>query len=399
MGYRRAVVRRCVSVGHRVTLTVGINLLWLVPGVVGGSENYATGLLEPLIARDDVLVVAFGLPDFVRQYPELAAAAHTVVPPMPSGRHVVRRVLVENAWLPRHLRSQRVDLVHHLGGIVPPRSRVPAVVTLHDLQYLAYPAYFSSVKRRYLAATQARSLTRAARVMAVSEFTRAQAIEAFDLDADKVTVVPPVVRPLPTVSPARRIVLLRDLGLRGEFIVYPAAMYPHKNHGVLLKAFAEVVKSHDVTLVLTGSVGAGAWGSAHSTKAEIAELATRLGIERRLRIPGYVTTEQLAALYAGAAMLTFPSRFEGFGIPVVEAMAAGCPVVVADATALPDLVGDAGILIDPDDVAGWARVISSLLTDDVKRRELVAAGRARAASLAAVDPVQHLVEVYRQAVA
>jgi glycosyltransferase involved in cell wall biosynthesis len=168
---------------------------------------------------------------------------------------------------------------------------------------------------------------------------------------------------------------------------------------VLLKAFAEVVKSHDVTLVLTGSVGAGAWGSAHSTKAEIAELATRLGIERRLRIPGYVTTEQLAALYAGAAMLTFPSRFEGFGIPVVEAMAAGCPVVVADATALPDLVGDAGILIDPDDVAGWARVISSLLTDDVKRRELVAAGRARAASLAAADPVQHLVEVYRQAVA
>src|SRR5450432_4660903 len=175
MGYRRAVVRRCVSVGHRVTLTVGINLLWLVPGVVGGSENYATGLLEPLIARDDVLVVAFGLPDFVRQYPELAAAAHTVVPPMPSGRHVIRRVLIENAWLPRHLRAQKADLVHHLGGIVPPGCRVPSVVTLHDLQYLAYPEYFSAAKRRYLSLMQARSLERAAIVMAVSEFTKTQA--------------------------------------------------------------------------------------------------------------------------------------------------------------------------------------------------------------------------------
>src|SRR5450432_1880375 len=176
-------------------------------------------------------------------------------------------------------------------------------------------------------------------------------------------------------------------------------MYPHKNHGVLLKAFAEVVKSHDVTLVLTGSVGAGAWGSAHSTKAEVTELATRLGIERRLRMPGYVTTEQLAALYTSAAMLTFPSRFEGFGIPVVEAMATGCPVVVADATALPALVGDAGILVDPDDVSGWARAISGLLTTNNERKELADVGRERAALLAATDSAQQLVDVYRRAVA
>ena len=382
-----------------MALTVGINLLWLVPGVVGGSESYATGLLERLVERDDVNVVAFGLPDFVRQYPALATAAHTVVSPLPSGRHVIRRVLVENAWLPRQLRAQKVDLVHHLGGIVPPGCRVASVVTLHDLQYLAYPEYFSAAKRRYLSVLQARSLERAAVVMAVSEFTRGQAIEAFNLDAAKVVVVPPVMRPLPSVATARRAELLRDLGLRGEFIMYPAAMYPHKNHAVLLKAFADVVKTHDVTLVLTGAVGAGAWGSAHSTKTELGELATRLGIERRLRLPGYVTAEQLGALYGGAAMLAFPSRFEGFGFPIVEAMAAGCPVVAADATALPDLVGDAGILVDPDDVGGWARAIASVLTDGKERRELVDAGRERAATLAATDSAQQLVDVYRRAVA
>jgi glycosyltransferase involved in cell wall biosynthesis len=377
-----------------MTLTVGLNLLWLVPGIVGGSEGYATGLLAPLVERDDVHVIAFGLPGFVKDHPQMAAAAHTVVPPIPEGRHVVRRVVIENAWLPRQLRAQKVDLVHHLGGIVPPGCRVRAVVTLHDLQYLSYPAYFTAVKRRYLALTQGRSLKRAEVVTAVSEFTRTQAIEAFDLDAAKVVVVPPVVRPMPAVPDSRRAELLAELGVHGAYILYPAATYPHKNHAVLLEAFAQVVKTHDVSLVLTGAVGAGSWGSAHSTRSEVADLVARLGIDERVRMLGYLTSEQLAALYAGAKILAFPSRFEGFGIPIVEAMAAGCPVVAADATALPSLVGDAGVLVDPDDVSGWARAISDLLADDAARQRLSDAGRARATVLAAVDPVQLLVDVY-----
>ncbi len=377
-----------------MTLTVGLNLLWLVPGVVGGSEGYATGLLDPLTKRDDVEVVAFGLPGFVKTYPQLAAAAHTVVPPMPEGRHVLRRVLIENAWLPRHLRAQKVDLVHHLGGIVPPGCRVPAVVTLHDLQYLSYPAYFSAAKRRYLAMTQGRSLKRAEVVTAVSEFTRTQAIEAFNLDEAKVVVIPPVVRRMPAVSDDRRRELLAELGVHAPYILYPAATYPHKNHAMLLEAFAAVTKTEDVSLVLTGAVGAGAWGSAHSTRADLADLTARLGIDDQVKSLGYVTSEQLTALYAGAQMLAFPSRFEGFGIPILEAMAAGCPVVAANATALPALVGDAGVLVDPDDGPGWARAMSDLLADDAARQRLSDAGRARAAELAAIDPVQLLVDVY-----
>ncbi|HEY3923206.1 MAG TPA: glycosyltransferase family 1 protein [Acidothermaceae bacterium] len=377
-----------------MTLTVGLNLLWLVPGVVGGSEGYATGLLDPLTKRDGVDVIAFGLPGFVKAYPQLAAAAHTVVPPIPEGRHVLRRVAIENAWLPRHLRAQKVDLVHHLGGIVPPGCRVPAVVTLHDLQYLSYPAYFSAAKRRYLAMTQGRSLKRAEVVTTVSDFTRTQAIEAFDLDASKVVVVPPVVRAMPAVSDDRRAELLAEVGVHEPYILYPAATYPHKNHAMLLEAFATVAKTEDVSLVLTGAGGAGAWGSAHSTSADLADLVARLGIDDHVKALGYVTSEQLAALYAGASMLAFPSRFEGFGIPVLEAMAAGCPVVAADATALPSLVGDAGVLVDPDDGPGWARAMSDLLADDAARQRLSDAGRARAAELAAIDPVQLLVDVY-----
>lgn len=377
-----------------MTLTVGLNLLWLVPRVVGGSEGYATGLLDPLTKRDDVDVIAFGLPGFVKQYPQLAAAARTVVPPMPEGRHVLRRVLIENAWLPRHLRAQKVDLVHHLGGIVPPGCRVPAVVTLHDLQYLSYPEYFSAAKRRYLSMTQGRSLKRAKVVTTVSDFTRTQAIKAFDLHPSKVVVVPPVVRSMPAVSGHRRIELLAELGVQAPFILYPAATYPHKNHATLLEAFATVAKTENVTLVLTGAVGAGAWGSAHSTGAELADLMARLNIENHVKALGYVTSEQLAALYASASLLAFPSRFEGFGLPVLEAMAAGCPVVAANATALPSLVGDAAVLVDPDDGPGWARAMSDLLADPAARQRLSDAGRARAAELAALDPVQLLVDVY-----
>ena len=138
-------------------------------------------------------------------------------------------------------------------------------------------------------------------------------------------------------------------------------------------------------------------GSAHSTQRAIAEDAVRLGIERRLRMPGYVTTDQLAALYGGASMLAFPSRFEGFGLPVVEAMSAGCAVIAADATALPQVVGDAGLLIDPDDDVAWGQAMAGLLADPKTRRKLADAGLARAAELAAVDPADHLVEIYAAA--
>lgn len=375
---------------------VGVNLLWLVPGVVGGSEGYAVGLLSELVKRDDVEISAYALPSFAVRYPELAAAAHTVIAPLPGGRHVVRRVLIENSWLPRQFREQRVDVTHHLGGLLP-RCPAPAVVTLHDLQYLAYPEYFSAPKRRYLQLSQGRSLHRAAFVAAISDFTRDDAIRAFHLDPAKVVVVPPVVTPMHIPDDAAR--LRADLGVTGDFVLYPAAAYPHKNHETLLRAFASAAAGRDVSLVLTGATGAGAWGSAHSTAARVSQLAAELGVADRVRPLGHVSSDQLAALYSGATALAFPSRFEGFGLPVAEAMSAGCPVIAANAAALPALVGDGGVLVNPDDVEGWARELARVIDDHVVREKLADAGRARFAELAAADTVDRLVDVYRKAVA
>jgi alpha-1,3-rhamnosyl/mannosyltransferase len=375
-------------------LRVGINLLWLVPGVVGGSEGYAVNLLSKLVERDDIEVSAFALPSFASAYPELAAAAHSVIAPLPGGRHVLRRVMVENAWLPRQFVEQRLDVAHHLGGLLP-RCPVPAVVTLHDLQYRAYPEYFSAAKRRYLSFSQGRSLRRAAVVAAISEYTRGDAIRAFDLDPAKVVVIPPVVAPVQVPDDAAR--LRADLGLTRDFVLYPAAAYPHKNHETLLRAFARVADGRDVDLVLTGATGAGAWGSAHSTAPVITALTSELGLGDRVRALGYVSAAQLAALYAGALALVFPSRFEGFGLPVAEAMSVGCPVIVAKATALPALVGDGGVLVGADDADGWAREIARVIDDPVVRERLAAAGRARFAESAGADSVERLVDVYRKA--
>jgi glycosyltransferase involved in cell wall biosynthesis len=380
-----------------MTLRIGVNLLWLVPGVVGGSENYAVNLLDRLVQRDDVDVTAFALPSFVDAYPELASRMHTTTAPLTGGRQVVRRVGIENAWLPRKIRAALLDVTHHLGGVIPPLCRGTSAVTVHDLQYLAYPEYFSEAKRRYLGATQGPSLKHADAVMAISDFTRRDILEHFDIDESKVVVSPPVVSEAAPVSETVRHGVRESLDLQGDFVLYPAATYPHKNHLTLVRAFAAVAADHDVSLVLTGATGAGAWGSALSTAGQIAALADELGVGDRVRMLGYLPREQLLALYAEATMLAFPSRFEGFGLPVVEAMAAGCPVLAADATALPELVEGAGLLIEPDDVSEWTRQIGRVLGKPTRRAELSAAGRKRATELALRDRTAPLVTGYRRA--
>jgi glycosyltransferase involved in cell wall biosynthesis len=279
--------------------------------------------------------------------------------------------------------------------VIPALCRGRAAVTVHDLQYLAYPEYFSAAKRRYLEATQGPSLRRADIVMAISEFTRADILSRFDIDETKVVVVPPAVEIGPASTIAERLAVRESLGLQDDFIIYPAATYPHKNHLTLLRAFARVAAGREITLVLTGATGAGAWGSAISTGSEIESLAIELGIAEKVRLLGFLPRPQLLALYAEATMLAFPSRYEGFGLPVVESMAAGCPVLAADAAALPELVHGGGLLIDPDDIDAWAQQMERVLDDASLRGELITAGRWRIEELLASDPIEPLLAGYR----
>lgn len=367
--------------------TVGINLLWLVPGEVGGSEESTLASVRALAARTDLDVDLrlFALEPLVAAHPDVAAALPTDVLPI-SGRARWGRITAETTWLAA--RTRGLDLVHHAGGTAPPRRAAPYVLTLHDLQPLERRATHGALKRAYLGAAVPRSV-RGARLTAVpSEFVRQSVLSRFGTDPDRVVVVPHGVGALDRPTPAD--VLTARYRLDGPVVLYPAITYPHKNHAVLVEAFARVVDDHPAALlVLPGGRG--------SEEDRVRDQVDGLGLRDRVRRTGRISAADVAGLYAAAAVVAVPSRYEGFGLPAVEAMAYGAAVVAADATALPEVVGEAGLLVDPDDVEAWAAAIGGLLDSPAERGRLRSEGRARAGRYTWSANATALAELYRRA--
>lgn len=357
---------------------VAINLMWMVPGVVGGSETYTVRLLHGLAERSSELdFTLFALPQFATAHPELARTFRTVYAPMRGQLKPARVLAGEAGWMALQCRKLKIDLVHHAGGVVPLVRSGRPVLTIHDLQYLFYPDYFTRSKLAYLKTVMPRSAEGARSILTPSEYTRRTVIERLNIDPAIITVVPHGISPKEEADPVTDIRERYSLGER--IFIYPAASYPHKNHLVLVEAFAMVREKHaNTTLVFTGAKGSMQWGTAKSMEAPLAEIIRRYGLKDNVRSLGYVPAGDLEALYREAVALTFPSRFEGFGAPVLEAMARRCPVIAADATALPEVVKEAGRLVSPDNPDQWAQTMIELLEDEAERTRLQEAGIERA---------------------
>lgn len=367
---------------------VGINLMWMVPGTVGGSESYLTRLLRGLAERSSNLeFTVFALPAFADAHPELSRTFRIVYAPV-SGNRKSLRVLAENSWLAVECRRRKLGAVHHGGGVLPLVPWGSTLLTIHDLQYLDHPDYFSPVKRAYLRRMVPRSIRAAGMVLTPSEFTRSTVIRHMRVDPGTVRVIPHGIPPAEErdLSAGVRI----GYGLSESFFLYPAFTYPHKNHRVLIEAFAAVLREHpDTMLVLTGGKG--------SAEADIVRRVQTLGIEAQVKRLGYIAEGDLNSLYGAATALTFPSRYEGFGAPVLEAMARACPVIAADTTALPEVVGHAGKLVGPDDVEGWAGAMKELIVDHDLRAALAHAGLERARGFEWARSAGLLEDAYRVA--
>lgn len=369
-----------------MTARVGVNLLWLVPGVVGGSEESTLASVRALqeLAPGDMTIELFVGRELATAHPDVVAAFRTSVFPVSSGSRAVR-IVAESTWLAA--RTRRLDLVHHAGGTAPPLRSAPYVLTVHDLQPLEHDATHGRLKRAYLAAALPRSVRSARAVVVPSEFVRRSLLDLVGADPARVHVVPHGVTPWPAADGDE---VRRRYDLDGPIVLYPAITYPHKNHAVLVEAFARIVTDHpDALLVLSGAQGA--------MEADLAAQARRLRIEGSIRRLGRIPRPDLGALYEQAAVVAVPSRYEGFGLPAAEAMAFGAPLVAAAATALPEVVGDAGVLVDPDDVEGWAAAIGGLLAVAAERQRLAQAGRHRASRFTWATNAERLVDVYRQA--
>ena len=354
-----------LSTLRRSPIDVAVNLLWCVPGEVGGSEQYLVRQLLGLAAQPTPIVATlYCLASFVEAHPELASL-HSMAPATVSGSSRPRRVLAEHTWLRR--RTRHADVVHHGGGTTPAVGRRPIVLTIHDLQYLTHPEYLTPTKRRYLERTIPRSVGRAAVVAVPTDYVRRTVVEAYGADADRVLVVPHGVEAsLGSDAPSAAELRSRYGTGEGRMIVYPAITHPHKNHRFLLELMARHWTDPDLRLVLLGGSGS----AEHDVAADIA----RLGLERRVIRPGRVPDGHRDGLIAAADALVFPSEYEGFGAPVVEAMSLGTPVVCSDQPALAEVVGAAGLVL-PLALDAWADALD-VIAD--RTDELRGAGRERA---------------------
>ena len=316
---------------------VGIALLTLVPGELGGSENATRGLLRALASSGTLDYRVFVPP----VAPDAGEGLPTeIVPEYRSAHSIPERVVAMSyaALRPGPVRRHfgNAQIVHYPLTIAIPPASVPRVVTLYDLQHLDLPQMFSRAERSFRALAYHRSVRSATRVVVSSTFVRDRAVDGLGIDSELIRVIPFGIDHA-RFSPADE--------LREPLLLYPARAWPHKNHERLLHAFSLLRRVRpELRLVLTGG--------GHTASPP-------KGVEIR----GHVTPDELVSLYRRASALVFPSLYEGFGQPPLEAMACGCPVVCSNAGSLPETCGTAARYFDPEDVDQIADAVLEVLAD------------------------------------
>ncbi|HZR97404.1 MAG TPA: glycosyltransferase family 1 protein [Chloroflexota bacterium] len=292
----------------------------------------------------------------------------------------------EQALLPLELAPERLDLLHGPDFTVPTRRRCPAIVTVHDLAFLRYPEIQTADSRRHYGQV-ARVVQHVERVIADSACTAADVEALLGVPPARIRVVHLAPTPAPPAGPAEVAAVRARYELPGLFLLYVGTLEPRKNLGTLLRAFARLGPAEPARLVLAGPRG---W-----LDEPIMAAAERLG--ERVRLLGPVPAADLPALYAAATAFVYPSLYEGFGLPPLEAMAAGTPVLAAKASCLPEVLGDAALFVHPEDEAGLAEALRAVLADAALRADLRARGLARAATFSWERTTAATLAVYREA--
>ncbi|EHJ46989.1 glycosyl transferase group 1 [Solidesulfovibrio carbinoliphilus subsp. oakridgensis] len=330
----------------------------------GGPKEYLIGLVNALLTiGGHELVLYYSRADHLGTFP---GATENVLP-------VRNRLLFDWLALPLALRRARPDVAFFPSSNMPPGIPCPAVVAMLDLGYF-HPTLrmYKTADTCYMRRAIRYSARRAERIVAISEHTRRDVLRLTRARPENVSVTPLSCDPIykRPVSPDAVASFRRDHRLSRDFILYAGNISPRKNLSVLLAAFAKVRGALDCDLAVTGGL---AWNQ--DFEADVA----RLGLAGRVRRLGHIARDDMPLLYRAASALAFPSRFEGFGLPVLEAQACGTPVVCADATSLPEAAGKGALLVDPTDTEAWAAALARVTTDTALRRTLIAAGRANEA--------------------
>jgi glycosyltransferase involved in cell wall biosynthesis len=365
---------------------VALNLVYLVPGETGGMETYARELLPRLAARDDVRVTALVNREALAAGGPWLDVANVLIPVRARSR--VEWVRGEQQFVPRAAARAGADLVHSLASTAPLHGSVRRITTIHDLNYKLVPEAHFGVRGLGMRALVPASARRSHRIVVDAESTRRDLVDHLHVPEDKVDVVPLGASPATAVEPTPAGGLRVRLGLGDRRVLLSAsAKRPHKNLARLLQAVAGI--EDRPLLVIPG------YPTPH--EADLRALASELGIADDVVFPAWVSAADLEGLYALAEAVVFPSLYEGFGLPVLEAMGRGVPVATSDRSSLPEVAGDAALLFDPEDVDAIRGAIERLLADGALRERLAVAGRERAATFTWERTAELTVAAYERA--
>lgn len=377
---------------------LGFSLVTLRPGQVGGAESYLRDLLRELpstnrleaitvLANRDVMAAYHGMsggPISLCEVQSFKPGAGRL-----SRGAALARAIATPARANRRL-ARNLDVVHFPIPVPLPRTAVPSVVTYHDVAHHDLPHLFSRATRLWRRWAYDGAARRAEIVVTVSEFSKRRLLEHVRLRADRVRAIHHGIdhSRFDAVERSTDESVVARLGLHGRFVVYPANMWPHKNHDRLVRAF-RLVQDEELELVLTGQD--------YGRMPRLRSLLESLGLRRRVHHLGYLPTETMPALYRRAHAMVFPSLYEGFGHPPMEAMACGCPVATSNRGALAEICGGAALSFEPDSEASIAAAIDRVLSDDPLRSELRRAGMERAARFTWREAADRHADAYAEA--
>lgn len=331
------------------------------------------------------MYTAFAGPDVV-----LPDWPHTLVNSGMQTNRPQKRILWEQVVWPISAVSHNLSLLHSMAFVTPLLNNKPSIVTVYDLSFIHYPDRFPKLQRHYLASQTRRSCRAATRVTTISKSGRDDVHEYFGVPLDRIDVVVPGVDMdvYRQVDDETRIAFRKREALPEKFVLHVGTLQPRKNIPTLIDAFAQI-EDKSTHLILVGGKG---W-----LYDEIFERVVELGLRDRVRFTGYVADDDLPLWYNSASVLVFPSVYEGFGLPIAEAMACGLPVIAANTSSIPEVAGDAALYFDAQDSATLTERLNQILSDTSLSDTLSAKGLQQVQNFTWPKAGQLMADVYRRA--
>lgn len=370
---------------------VGFNLINMLPGLTGGTEIYAIELINAIEQEysDQLELFVFANRDMASALEGKLDSRVEVISTPTSKKDRIQRLVYEQIGLPRLLKKMKIYVLHSVTNTGPIFARVPHVVTIHDVNWIEQPGALNFLGTIYFKMLVPALVRAAKKIITDSNYSKDLIVKHLPAKPDKITVIYPGIGFEPDPNPTDEKLLREKFALGDrDVLLYVSAVRPYKNQVSLIQAFAKSKARDSCMLVLPGP--------AESEHIETLMIEARAaGVENLVKAPGWVSSQDLEALYGVALGFIFPSKVEGFGLPVAEAMARGLPVACSNVASLPEVAGDAAYLFDPNEVGQIADAVDYITSG--KGESLWKAGKKRAELFSWQRAARQTVDVLVQA--